>query len=577
MSTNTEDISKSLRVAGMFPLDDKTIIVKLDDLKDLGTASSKAFTYYDGLRVFCLENRQEYEWKELAFGDTGLIPQSYSYPPSIEVNGVDYSGKVYNFVPVKSNSTGTNLVYYEPSVNVEFKEEQTLVEAMYFGRLDIGGGVEDVALVSTSFASQSNFDLLNGINVGAEIKMFNYSNGKYLGHFTISNTTFSGYRVLTIIEKGEWAPIGTYPIQEILISVLKEAPYSISLSANSLIMKKGNTQINTVDLSGLVAVGGASITNAVFDDNTGLVTFTLSDASTFQLDLSALLVAETTLKRSSLLSPNGNTIYENLFVTKATQASFGKGFYAADLNTNYNAGNFLGFPYPSSRDYLMVKYESNFYMLVRKAIAVGKRVFSEPNNVLAFSFFKYSNNTDKSMIKVAYPKILTRKTSLTGLSADWWAFPLWNEAGNILPQSVFTAPLDEGTFITGTNESEAYPLVNFLYKESLPLRKTVTAPYTIKEEDHGLVLFILGSGNVTVPKLAYGFECGLIQGSSSSNEITIIAGTGVSIVKSESRSSVLLGQYLSAYLFANEDYTHTGFINNRFADKFVLMGDLKKA
>ena len=58
-----EDITKSLNVATMLPLDYKGIVQTLAELMDLGTDSAKAFWYYDGLRVFCVEDRNIYEWK----------------------------------------------------------------------------------------------------------------------------------------------------------------------------------------------------------------------------------------------------------------------------------------------------------------------------------------------------------------------------------------------------------------------------------------------------------------------------------------------------------------------------------
>lgn len=572
-----EDITKSLNVATMLPLDYKGIVQTLAELMDLGTDSAKAFWYYDGLRVFCVEDRNIYEWKEVQYGEVGLIPSSYAYPPNTIVEDIDYSGKTFNFVIVSNESgagASSNLFYLEPSVNIEYKENQTPGEALYFGRLDIGSGEEDVALLSTAFASQSNFDILNGSNIGAEIKLYNLTNNKYLGHFTVAVTLFGSYRVLTIIEKGDWDPLGDYNIQEVLINVVAPSPYSIALVGNVVQLKKGTIVIGSIDLGPIITTSATTITSGVLVG--GIVTFTLSDASTFDVDFSALLTAETVVKRGSVLSPNGAAVYENLFVNKVVNASFGTGFYAADLTTNYNSGNFVGFPYPSARDYVVCRYESQYYLLIKKSVT-GARMFNEPNNVLGMSFFKYNNGTEKNMHKVAYFKILTRKAPLANINSSWYAYPITSEIGTNFPQATLSGTPDETYLLTGTNEANAYPIISLLYKETLPLKKSVVAPYTLTENDNGRVLFVTGVGDITVPQLSFGFECGFVQATSDTNEIQIVAGSGVNINKPSDKTDTINGQWYSVYLIANEEYTFNGLIGTRKGLEYTLLGDLKDA
>ena len=572
-----EDITKSLNVATMLPLDYKGIVQTLAELMDLGTDSAKAFWYYDGLRVFCVEDRNIYEWKEVQYGEVGLIPSSYAYPPNTIVEDIDYSGKTFNFVIVSNESgagASSNLFYLEPSVNIEYKENQTPGEALYFGRLDIGSGEEDVALLSTAFASQSNFDILNGSNIGAEIKLYNLTNNKYLGHFTVAVTLFGSYRVLTIIEKGDWNPLGDYNIQEVLINVVAPSPYSIALVGNVVQLKKGTIVIGSIDLGPIITTSATTITSGVLVG--GIVTFTLSDASTFDVDFSALLTAETVVKRGSVLSPNGAAVYENLFVNKVVNASFGTGFYAADLTTNYNSGNFVGFPYPSARDYVVCRYESQYYLLIKKSVT-GARMFNEPNNVLGMSFFKYNNGTEKNMHKVAYFKILTRKAPLANINSSWYAYPITSEIGTNFPQATLSGTPDETYLLTGTNEANAYPIISLLYKETLPLKKSVVAPYTLTENDNGRVLFVTGVGDITVPQLSFGFECGFVQATSDTNEIQIVAGSGVNINKPSDKTDTINGQWYSVYLIANEEYTFNGLIGTRKGLEYTLLGDLKDA
>lgn len=91
-------------LSGLFPtnqqpLDAKRYAKTLAELQDLGTSNFKAFYYHDRLRVLCLENNKEYVWREEAtLGETsGLVSGGYTYPANTIADGIDYSGKTFNF------------------------------------------------------------------------------------------------------------------------------------------------------------------------------------------------------------------------------------------------------------------------------------------------------------------------------------------------------------------------------------------------------------------------------------------------------------------------------------------------
>jgi hypothetical protein len=109
--SNTNDIPTSLRLPAQLPLDSKLWVVSKEDLKVLGEANQLAYTYYKGLRVFCANEREQYEWNEPQQGDTLLLTSSFVYPNGIISNGIDYSNKAYNFILVK-NSDQNNVVKY---------------------------------------------------------------------------------------------------------------------------------------------------------------------------------------------------------------------------------------------------------------------------------------------------------------------------------------------------------------------------------------------------------------------------------------------------------------------------------
>tara|TARA_A100000172_G_C3044260_1_gene111865 strand:- start:50807 stop:52510 length:1704 start_codon:yes stop_codon:yes gene_type:complete len=565
----------------MFPLDAKSLFETLDEMKDLGEANSKAFTYYEGMISYCVETNETYRWEEVTFGSNGLITPSFVYPPNTIVKGKDYSERIFNFVLDSSQSSGIvkSLFYTEPSVNIEIKEETNPTQAMYFGTLNIGTGVQNVALVSNNFVSQSGFQMLANENVGAEIKMVNGTNNTYLGHFTITENTYGNYRILDIIEKSDWDLLTDYNIQKVFVHVVKPSPYNVEILGTNLVFTKGNQLIYNTDLDNIFGGNVATIADITLDEETGIVTFLFTDNSTITEDFSGILNADGQLSKESFKPVQSSDIYENLFVSKSINGFMEKGFYTADLTTNYNSTSFPGFPYPAGIDFVMCKYESRIYLLVKKDISVGKRIFNKPNDVLGLSFFKYKDNTTKSMQKLAYIKILSRKIALQNLNSNYWAFRLWSNAGTNFPLATPTIAFNEYYYYEGVNEKEAYCMVTKIYEEVLSLKKTVTLPYTIKEEDNGLILHIESNGNnnLIVPLLPIGFECGLVQSASDVNEITIIASSsGVTIRKPADKSTKLLGQYYSAYLMCNNEFTNsTSVVNASLTNEYLLSGDLK--
>jgi len=110
---NYSNIPTGLNITSQIPLDKKQFILNESTLADLGVNNNLAFTYYDGLKVFCKQERTLYEWREVQSGEenTGLIPTDFIYPGSIIVDNVVYSNKKYNFFQV-INITSDNIADY---------------------------------------------------------------------------------------------------------------------------------------------------------------------------------------------------------------------------------------------------------------------------------------------------------------------------------------------------------------------------------------------------------------------------------------------------------------------------------
>lgn len=94
------NIPTGLKINSQIPLDVKGYALNEATLAYLGLDDNLAFTYHEGLRVVCIEERKVYEWREVGVGEenTGLVAVDFTYPIDLpEVYGIDYSGRVFNF------------------------------------------------------------------------------------------------------------------------------------------------------------------------------------------------------------------------------------------------------------------------------------------------------------------------------------------------------------------------------------------------------------------------------------------------------------------------------------------------
>lgn len=107
---NTNDVLTSFRPAGQIPLNRKEYSINEATLQDLGLNNNLAYTYHKGLEVICVEERTKWEWKEIEEGDIGLLASNFTYPDGIQVDGIDYSNKEYNFVNIIASSDQNNFV-----------------------------------------------------------------------------------------------------------------------------------------------------------------------------------------------------------------------------------------------------------------------------------------------------------------------------------------------------------------------------------------------------------------------------------------------------------------------------------
>jgi len=140
------DVPKGFNVPKQVRLDSITGIQNEETLKDLGAGNSLAFKYYEGLKVYCKDEKTEYIWREVEGVETGLLDTHFVYPTYSAVDGIDYSGKSFNFFLIPNNTepadgsetklieganvtitgTGTTLDPYE--ISSSFEVTETFIE-----------------------------------------------------------------------------------------------------------------------------------------------------------------------------------------------------------------------------------------------------------------------------------------------------------------------------------------------------------------------------------------------------------------------------------------------------------------
>ena len=102
------DVPKGFNVPKQVRLDSITGVQNELTLKNLGYGNNLAFKYYEGLKIYCKDKKTEYVWREVIGSETGLLTTHFVYPTYPSIDGVDYSGKSFNFFLVTNNGTSAN-------------------------------------------------------------------------------------------------------------------------------------------------------------------------------------------------------------------------------------------------------------------------------------------------------------------------------------------------------------------------------------------------------------------------------------------------------------------------------------
>lgn len=98
------DIPIGLRVPASLPLDAKLWVKSRVELESLGTDNNLAYTYYKGMRIYCANEKEIYEWMPVREGNSlglsVLLDSDFTYPTGYIINEVNYGGVAYNLFRV---------------------------------------------------------------------------------------------------------------------------------------------------------------------------------------------------------------------------------------------------------------------------------------------------------------------------------------------------------------------------------------------------------------------------------------------------------------------------------------------
>ena len=98
------DVPKGFNVPKQVRLDSITGIQNEITLKNLGSGNNLAFKYYEGLKIYCKDEKTEYVWREVIGVETGLLDTHFIYPTYSPIDGINYSGKSFNFFQVQNSN-----------------------------------------------------------------------------------------------------------------------------------------------------------------------------------------------------------------------------------------------------------------------------------------------------------------------------------------------------------------------------------------------------------------------------------------------------------------------------------------
>lgn len=93
------DLSGGIRVATQLPTVAKAYFLNIASMINLGADDNLAYSYEEGVLVYCAEEEASFRWREVLDGEVGRRPSNFTYPSNHYCGGINYSNRIFNFFP----------------------------------------------------------------------------------------------------------------------------------------------------------------------------------------------------------------------------------------------------------------------------------------------------------------------------------------------------------------------------------------------------------------------------------------------------------------------------------------------
>ena len=255
MNQYSADVPKGFNVPKQVRLDSITGIQNEETLKDLGSGNNLAFKYYEGLKVYCKDEKTEYIWREVVGVETGLLDIHFVYPTYYPVDGIDYSGKSFNFFQIQNSNI-------QPPDGSETKLTQgSNITITGIGTILNPYNISATSEISNVYIEDGNNINITGIGTGINPYIINADLTDLGITKTINNEVIASGQSLSIINNETTGKVLT--TKEYVQSIIPNTPdgSETKLNSGSDISITGSGTISNPYIINSISNGGAVYIN----------------------------------------------------------------------------------------------------------------------------------------------------------------------------------------------------------------------------------------------------------------------------------------------------------------------------
>ncbi len=215
------NIPTGLKITSQIPLNTKEYVQNEATLSYLGLNDNLAYTYYEDIEIFCIDEKTLYKWREVQVGEenTGLVPLDFTYPAlTPDTFGISYANRKFNFFEIEYvtsnnideyiqnfvtlNNVGTGAKIYKENTYFDLK---TLTS----DNLEITEEINQIKINTP--ISTSNLSFYVDVNstassetgtLASPFKTLNKALDAFIGTGTWYNPQYNGYKITLLSSCG---------------------------------------------------------------------------------------------------------------------------------------------------------------------------------------------------------------------------------------------------------------------------------------------------------------------------------------------------------------------------------------